>query len=105
MELNETVDGMLSDNYKDRFKAEFNQLGIRALKLWNMLQNWRDLDFKPTCSKDMLTEQNDIQWMLIKIMKRRARIENIKLDWDPVYIRYKSYQANYNKRTEQKSDK
>lgn len=98
MELAETVDGMLSDNYKERFKAEFNQLGIRALKLWNMLENWKTLEFKPSCSKDMLAEQNDIQWMLIKILKRRAYIERIELDWDPEKERFNAVHERYAKR-------
>lgn len=95
MELNETVDGMLSDDYKDRFKAEFNQLGIRAMKLWRMIHNWRVLEFKPACSKDMLQEQNDIQWMEIKVLKRRALIEHIKLDWDPERMRFQETQEMY----------
>ena len=39
MELKNTVDLMLSDDYKDRFKAEYYQLSIRFKKLKNMVDN------------------------------------------------------------------
>lgn len=35
--LNETVDGMCSTDYKERFVAEYNQLVIRYKGLQNML--------------------------------------------------------------------
>ena len=39
----------LSDNYKDRFRSEYNILLIRTRKLSNMLKKWEDgdLDFTP----------------------------------------------------------
>lgn len=95
MELNDTVAGMISDDYTERFKAEYNQLGIRALKLWTMIRNWKKLDFTPKCSKDLLQEQNDIQWMEIKVMKRRAHIERITLDWDPERERFQKVHEDY----------
>jgi lysozyme family protein len=40
MELKETVEMMLSDDYKERFRAEYNQLDIRCNKLRSMLKRW-----------------------------------------------------------------
>lgn len=36
MELKDTVNMMLSDDYKERFKAEYIQEKIRAVKLENL---------------------------------------------------------------------
>ena len=50
-ELKETVDLMLSDDYVDRFKAEYYQLETRFIKLASMVKNWDKLNFKPNMSK------------------------------------------------------
>lgn len=49
--LEETVELMLSNDYKDRFKAEYWQLKIRTIKLNDMVNKFYsgDLDFKPSC--------------------------------------------------------
>lgn len=49
MELKDTVEMMLSNDYKERFKAEYWQLKIRHDKLQKMVDNWNRLDFTPTC--------------------------------------------------------
>ena len=40
MTFADTVELMESDDYKDRFKAEFYQTRIRMLKLFDMLEKW-----------------------------------------------------------------
>ena len=40
MELNETIEMMTSNDYKERFKAEFYQLKIRICKLDNMVSKY-----------------------------------------------------------------
>ena len=40
MELNDTVEMMNSEDYKERFKAEYYQTVIRYGKLKNMLDRW-----------------------------------------------------------------
>lgn len=40
MKLSETVEMMNSADYKERFKAEYLQLKIRANGLKNMLDKW-----------------------------------------------------------------
>lgn len=39
MELKDTIDFMLSDDYKDRLKAEYLQLQIRVNKIMKSLEN------------------------------------------------------------------
>ena len=40
MKLSETVEMMNSTDYKERFKAEYNQLAIRYRALKTMLDKW-----------------------------------------------------------------
>ena len=51
MKLIDTVPLMNSEDYKDRFKAEYYQVYIRFVKLKAMLEKWDkdELDFEPTC--------------------------------------------------------
>ena len=52
MELKDTISGMLSADYKERFIAEYQQIKIRLEKLKTMLGKLYDgkLDFKPKSS-------------------------------------------------------
>ena len=51
--LEETAKMMLSEDYKERFKAEYYQLVNRYEGLKLMLKRWDagTLDFKPACSR------------------------------------------------------
>lgn len=40
MKLRDTIPGMLSPDYKERFTAEYEQLSIRALKLETFMTVW-----------------------------------------------------------------
>ncbi len=81
MELRDTIDGMLSDDYIERFKAEFSQLHIRAEKLGKMLRDYEDgtLRFTPKCSADLLYRQLSAMLEYELVLARRATIENISL--------------------------
>lgn len=54
MTLKDTVEMMNSDDYKERFKAEYYQLEIRVNGLKKMLYKWDngELDFTPTCPRN-----------------------------------------------------
>lgn len=80
MELKDTVDFMLSPDYKNRFTAEYRQLCIRALKLEVFIDNYRNgrLSFKPTCSIELLEQQLDIMKAYMTVLEERARIENVE---------------------------
>lgn len=79
MELKDTIPGMLSPDYKERFTAEYKQLSIRALKLEIFVDNYRNgrLSFKPTCSIELLEQQLDIMKAYMAVLEERAKIEGI----------------------------
>lgn len=81
MKLNETVQMMVSEDYKERFKAEYLQLKIRMAGLSNMLKKYKEgtLTFKPSCSYDLLNAQFKAMKMYASYLEERAAIENIEL--------------------------
>lgn len=81
MELKETIEMMLSDEYKERFKAEYYQLKIRYDKLDAILNKFEAgiLEFKPTCPIGLLFNQKNSMYDYILILEERARIEGIEL--------------------------
>lgn len=81
MKLDRTVDMMLSDDYVERFKAEYQQLIYRKNKLQKMLREYakNELNFTPKCSIDLLTWQLKTMQEYEYILKRRADVEHINL--------------------------
>lgn len=81
MTLDKTVDLMLSDDYKDRFEAEYRQLANRANKLRKMIRQYEkgELDFEPESPIDILVWQLKTMDEYIYILKRRASYEKITL--------------------------
>ena len=59
MELKDTVALMESDDYMDRFKAEYYQTKIRYEKLHKMIVKYDagTLNFKPKCDISLMREQ------------------------------------------------
>ena len=81
MELKDTIDLMLSDDYKDRFRAEYWQTRIRSRKLREMIDKFYEgkLDFKPSCPIEILEEQLQMMYTYMKWLNVRAKIEGIDL--------------------------
>ena len=81
IELKDTVEMMGSDDYKERFVAEYAQLKIRYDKLYVVLEKYAadKLDFKPTCPIEILYEQLDHMEAYLNILKIRAKYEGIEL--------------------------
>lgn len=81
MELKDTVELMNSNDYKDRFRAEYYQLAIRRRKLAVMLRKWKEneLSFEPTCSYEILSEQLVYMNKYLVALETRAMIEGIEL--------------------------
>ena len=81
IELKDTVEMMGSDDYKERFVAEYAQLKIRYKKLYTVLEKYAadKLDFKPTCPIEILYEQLDHMEAYLNILKIRAKYEDIEL--------------------------
>ena len=81
MELRDTIPGMLSLDYKERFTAEYEQLSIRASKLEIFIDNYRNsrLSFKPICSIELLEQQLDIMKAYMAVLEERAKIEGVNV--------------------------
>ena len=81
MQLKDTVEMMISGDYKERFKAEFYQLLIRLDSLTSMLikLKYNILDFEPKCSKEILENQVIFMQGYMNILRLRAEIEEIEL--------------------------
>lgn len=74
---------MNSPNYQDRFRAEYLQLKIRIEGLTIMLEKYKDgtLNFKPSCSYELLSKQLNTMKLYMMCLEERAAIENIDLCW------------------------
>lgn len=82
MKLAETVEMMNSTDYKERFKAEYNQLAIRYKGLKAMLDKWDNgtLQFEPTCPRSTYNMQIKAMADYLAVLEARAVMENIVLD-------------------------
>lgn len=81
MKLNDTVAMMNSEDYKERFRAEYLQTKIRYDKLDDMTVKYEagTLNFEPKCSLELLKEQKKHMGNYIRCLKIRAEIEGIEL--------------------------
>ena len=82
MELKDTIEGMISDDYKERFVAEYQQLTIRINKLDKLVRDYADgkLTFKPASRIDVLVRQKLYMLRYAKILEDRAKTEGIELE-------------------------
>ena len=69
------------EGYKERMKEEYQQLKERYKKLHKMIIKYEagTLEFIPTCSIDLLKEQDKIMEKYLHILEVREEIENIEL--------------------------
>ena len=81
-ELAKTCEGMVSPDYKERFKAEYVQLKNRLEGLRRMLYAWDDgtLAFTPTCPRNLYGKQESAMRLYLIVLKQRAVIEGVELD-------------------------
>ena len=80
-DLKDTVDLMNSDDFKDRFKAEYYQTKIRYDKLHAMIIKYEagTLSFTPNCSLELLKHQASMMGQYLYDLEVRAEIEQIEL--------------------------
>lgn len=73
---------MASEDYKDRFKAEYIQLKNRYEGLKRMTDNWDNgtLNFTPTCPRATYNFQLRAMKEYLDILEVRAKIEGINLE-------------------------
>lgn len=85
MELKETVELMNSDDYKERFVAEYHQVKIRYEKLKNFCNKIEVEEMlgkevtKHDCPLELLREQQKYMGLYLSVLEKRALIENVEL--------------------------
>ena len=81
LELKDTIELMNSEDYKERFKAEYYQTKIRYEKLHRMIVKYdaRTLDFELSCDIDMHRKQARAMGEYLYCLEVRAEIEKIEL--------------------------
>ena len=79
--LRETVGLMNSEDYRDRFVAEYLQTRIRYMSLHKMCIRYEaeTLPFTPKCSLELLKEQKSYMGNYLRCLEVRAEIEGITL--------------------------
>lgn len=88
MELKDTIKFMNSEDYRERFVAEYWQTKIRyeKLKKYNQRISVGQMDglarFEPKhdCPLDILQDQQHLMGLLLDNLEKRAIIEDINLD-------------------------
>ena len=80
-ELRDTIKMMNSEDYKERFKAEYYQVVIRYQKLKSMLDKWDNdqLEFTPTCPRSTYNIQITAMTDYIAVLEARAVMEGVEL--------------------------
>lgn len=84
-ELKEKVELMNSENYKERFVAEYHQVKIRYEKLKNFCNKIEVEEMlgkevtKHDCPLELLREQQKYMGLYLSILEKRALIENVEL--------------------------
>lgn len=80
-ELAKTCEGMVSPDYKERFKAEYVQLKNRLYGLQRMIDAWDNdkLNFTPTCPRDLYYEQIAGMKQYLEVLTQRAEIEKVEV--------------------------
>lgn len=79
--LADTAKLMESDDYKDRFVAEYRQLEIRERKLQEMLGKWDrgEINFKPSCPRSIYDLQLKSMSEYRAVLEARAAIEGVEI--------------------------
>ena len=80
-ELASTAELMVSSDYKKRFKAEYIQLKNRYEGLKAMIRKWDndELNFKPTCPREIYDVQLAAMQRYLGILEVRANMENVDI--------------------------
>lgn len=80
-ELSDTIEMMNSQDYKERFKAEYYQVVIRVNGLKNMIDKWDrgELDFTPTCPREIYNDQIEYMVNYMTVLADRAVMEGIEV--------------------------
>lgn len=82
MELIDTIELMIDDNYINRFKAEYYQLAIRIKKLNKYINDLQIglIKDEPKTDINILRSQLSMMRNYLTILKHRAKVEHIELE-------------------------
>ena len=80
--LTETVPLMTSEDYRDRFRAEYFQTEIRSHKLAGLLKAWERGDFSCPPQTARIVLERQLQQMIdyLSTLALRAQFEGISLE-------------------------
>lgn len=80
-DLADTIEAMMSPDYKERFIAEYIQTRIRYRKLKDMVIKWDkgELNFTPTCPRVLYDKQLKAMKDYLDILEIRASLEKVNL--------------------------
>lgn len=86
--LKDTLPLMVSEDYKERFIAEYVQTKIRYNRLHRMIVRYEagTLDFKPACPLALLKEQAAAMGAYLFTLEKRAELENIQFHVSMEYV-------------------
>ena len=81
MKLKDTIEMMRSEDYKERFRAEYWQTKIRYNKLHDMIVKYEagTLNFTPDCSLELLKFQATQMGQYLYALELRSEVEHIDL--------------------------
>ena len=77
MELKDTIEDMISDNYIRRYKAEYNQVCIRISKLVDYLKYYKASD--NSIEIELKAQQLNAMIQYKNILELRANIDKIDI--------------------------
>lgn len=77
MELKDTIEDMISDDYIRRYKAEYKQLVIRIAKLTDYVKHYTNSD--SFIEQQLKAQQLEAMLHYRNILEMRANINNINL--------------------------
>ena len=79
--LKDTVELMSSEDYRERFVAEYKQLVIRYKDLRSMLDKWDrgELNFDPVCPRSTYNMKIKVMTEYIAVLEAMAVMEGIVL--------------------------
>lgn len=92
MELKDTIELMNSDDFKERFKAEYYQTRIRCTKLGEMIAKYEagTLPFKPKCDIEVYKKQRSVMLDYLSWLAFRSAAEGIPLEQGVITIEAKN---------------
>lgn len=82
IEIKDTIEMMQSEDFKERFRAEYWQTKIRYEKLHKMVVKMEagTLNFEPKCPLELFKEQKKYMGNYLYTLEVRAEIEGIDLE-------------------------